>query len=779
MGAAPAETIRRPPATPGLPIEAVLPEVRRALGRGRALVLQAPPGAGKTTCVPLALLDEPWLGAGRIVLLEPRRLAARAAAARMAALLGEAVGETVGYRIRLDSKVGPRTRIEVVTEGILTRRLQSDPALSGVGAVLFDEFHERSLHADLGLALCLEAQAALRPDLRLVAMSATLDGEPVARLMGGAPVVTGVGRAHAVETRYAEPAPGRRFEDHVAATARRALAEAADGDVLVFLPGEAEIRRVLARLEECGLGPEVLLAPLFGALPRTAQDAALAPAPPGRRKVVLATAIAETSLTIEGVRVVVDGGLARAPRFDPRTGMTRLETVRVSQASADQRRGRAGRLGPGVCYRLWREAEHRLLPPFSPPEIVQADLAPLALELAAWGAADPADLAWLDPPPAAAFAQACGLLAWLGAVDEAGRIKPHGRRMAELPLHPRLAHMVLTAIPHGLGGLACDVAALLADRDVLRGPGAREADLRTRLAALADPRGEGGVDRGARQRAVAAARQWRRRLGLGTEPGNPARAGAVLALAYPDRIAQRRSAAGHYRLRNGRGAVLPPEDPLASADWLAVADLDDAGRDARIHLAAPLDRAEVDALFGDAVAAADEVWWDDAAEGVAARRRHRLGALVLRDEPLADPPPERVAAALLDLVRTRGPDALPWTPALRQWRARVMLLRTAGAPPGDWPDLSDAALLEGLDDWLGPYLHGLPRRRPWAALDLGAALRGLLSWPQQRALDEAAPTHLTVPSGSRLALDYTAPEGPVLAVKPNLNTAFRKILSHQ
>jgi len=422
MGAAPAETIRRPPATPGLPIEAVLPEVRRALGRGRALVLQAPPGAGKTTCVPLALLDEPWLGAGRIVLLEPRRLAARAAAARMAALLGEAVGETVGYRIRLDSKVGPRTRIEVVTEGILTRRLQSDPALSGVGAVLFDEFHERSLHADLGLALCLEAQAALRPDLRLVAMSATLDGEPVARLMGGAPVVTGVGRAHAVETRYAEPAPGRRFEDHVAATARRALAEAADGDVLVFLPGEAEIRRVLARLEECGLGPEVLLAPLFGALPRTAQDAALAPAPPGRRKVVLATAIAETSLTIEGVRVVVDGGLARAPRFDPRTGMTRLETVRVSQASADQRRGRAGRLGPGVCYRLWREAEHRLLPPFSPPEIVQADLAPLALELAAWGAADPADLAWLDPPPAAAFAQACGLLPWLGAGDGAGGV---------------------------------------------------------------------------------------------------------------------------------------------------------------------------------------------------------------------------------------------------------------------------------------------------------------------------------------------------------------------
>ncbi len=760
----PAERLS-PPAMTGLPIDAVLPQVRRALADGCTLVLQAPPGAGKTTRVPLALLDEPWLDGGRIVVLEPRRLAARAAAAHMAALLGEPIGETVGYRIRLDSRVGPRTRIEVVTEGILTRRLQADPALSGIAAVLFDEFHERSLHADLGLALCLEAQAALRPDLRLVAMSATLDGEPLARLMGGAPIVTSTGRAHPVETRYTEPPGGRRFEDHVAASVLGALAEAAAGDVLAFLPGAAEIRRVLARLEERGSGPGILLAPLYGALPRTAQDAAIVPAPPGRRKVVLATDIAETSLTIEGVRVVVDGGLARAPRFDPRTGMTRLETVRVSQASADQRRGRAGRLGPGVCYRLWHEAEHRLLPPFTPPEIMHADLAPLALELAAWGAADPAGLAWLDPPPAAAFAQARGLLAWLGALDTDGRITPHGRRMAGLALHPRLAHMVLAAAEHGLGGLACDVAALLADRDVLRGADARDADLRTRLAALADPRGEGGVDRSARQQALTAARQWRRRLGLGTEPGDPARAGAVLALAYPDRVAQRRSAAGQFRLRNGRGAVLPPHDPLAAADWLAVADLDDAGRDARIFLAASLDRAEVEALFGESVTTADDVWWDEAAQSVAARRRHRLGALVSRDEPLADPPPERVARALLDRVRSHGLEVLPWTKALSQWQARVMLLRAVEAPPRDWPDVSDAALLDGLDDWLAPYLPGLPRRRPWPALDLGAALRGLLSWSRQRALDEAAPTHLTVPSGSRHALDYAAPDGPVLAVK--------------
>ncbi|OHC83165.1 MAG: ATP-dependent helicase HrpB, partial [Rhodospirillales bacterium RIFCSPLOWO2_12_FULL_67_15] len=525
-----------------LPIEAALPAIRAALAGGNGLVVQAPPGAGKTTRIPLALLDEGWLAGRRIVMLEPRRLAARMAAGRMAATLGEGVGETVGYRIRFDSRVGPRTRVEVVTEGVLTRMLRDDPSLRPYGLIIFDEFHERSLHADLGLALALESRAVLRSDLRLLVMSATVEGGPVAKLMGGAPVVTAEGRAHAVETRWLGK-PAGRFEEAVARAVAKVLAAEA-GDVLVFLPGAAEIRRLQALLREEPACAGVHLAPLLGEIAQAEQDRALRPSPPGERKVVLATSIAETSLTIEGVRVVIDGGLMRRPRFDPASGMGRLVTLPVSRAAADQRRGRAGRLGPGVCYRLWAEVEERGLVPFTAPEILEADLAPLALDLAAWGTADPASLSWLDPPPEAAWHEARELLFRLGALENDGRLSDHGRAMAALPLHPRLAHMIVHAQGLNCGGLACDLAALLGERDILRAKGsARNADARIRVAALRGDEPPSGfeADRGVRQRARAAAQEWRRRLKVRQDDGDVTDdTGVLIALAYPDRIARRR-----------------------------------------------------------------------------------------------------------------------------------------------------------------------------------------------------------------------------------------------
>lgn len=711
-----------------LPVEEALPRLRAALRESGAAVLQAPPGAGKTTRVPLALLDESWLGGRKIVMLEPRRLAARGAAHRMASLLGERVGETVGYRMRLDTKVGPRTRIEVVTEGILVRRLQRDPGLEDVGLLVFDEFHERSLEADLGLALALEAKRALREDLRLLVMSATLDGEPVAALLDGAPIVTSEGRAFPVETRWVDPAPWRTIEDAVAATVRRALGES-EGDVLVFLPGGREIRRVAERLADLDL-----VLPLYGDLPQAAQDAAIRPDSHGRRKIVLATSIAETSLTIEGVRVVVDSGLARVPRFDPRTGMTRLETVKASRAAADQRRGRAGRLAPGVCWRLWTEREHRLRPAQSAPEIREADLAPLALELALWGTA-PEALAWLDPPPAAALAQARALLEELGALDEDFRITPHGRRIAGFGAHPRLAHMMVTA----RSATACAVAGFLSSREATRG---RETDLRHLL------------ERPGRE-AAEQARRWRRELGIGEDDAvDYGRVGAALALAYPDRIAQRRpGGGGRFRLAHGSGAFLDPADPLAAADYLAVAALDGAQREARIFLAAPLARGEIDEIFGDRLAETIEVAWDARAEAVVARRVTRLGDLVL-DEAPAEPPREAAAAAMLEGARQTG---LPWTPALRQLRARVAFLRELGE---DLPDLSDEAVIAALP----PYLDGITRKAQLERLDLARVLADMLGWEGSKRLDTLAPTHLPVPSGRSAALDYETGR-PVLAVK--------------
>ena len=753
-----------------LPVGEALPALERALADVGAAVLQAPPGAGKTTLVPLALLDAAWLEGKRMVMLAPRRLAARAAAGRMAEMLDEPVGATVGYRTRLDSRIGPATRIEVVTEGILVRLIQDDPALDGIGLVIFDEFHERSLDADLGLALALETRRHLRPELRLLVMSATLDGERVARLIGEAPVITSTGRSFPVALRYLERPPADRLEAAVAGAIRRALEEE-DGSLLVFLPGGAEIRRV-ERLAGEFAGAEAVIAPLYGDLPQAAQDEAIRPAPGGTRKIVLATPIAETSLTIEGIRIVIDSGLARAPRFDPVSGMTRLETVRISQASAEQRRGRAGRLAPGLCYRLWREAEQAQLRPFALPEILEADLAPLALQLARWGTRDPAALAWLDPPPEAAYAQAQELLRELEALDAAGRITAHGGDMAAIGLHPRLAHMVLVARRRGEGRLAAEIAALLGERDILKAaPGQRDADLRLRIELLRE-RGEArhlppglSLDRGAAERARQAARQLRRPLRLGAEKeAPPDGAGRLLAQAYPDRIAQRRpGSAGQFRLSNGRGAELPATDVLAGEEFLAAAELDGERRVARIFLAAPLTRAELEEDFAALIETVESIAWDSREQAVLARRQQVLFALVLKEEPVAQPPAERVAAAMLDGIRELGLAALPWRSEAEGLRRRVRFLRDIDSPSG-WPDWSDAALLAELAQWLGPYLGGITRRAQLDRLDLAGILGAGLSFEQRKALDRLAPTHVSVPSGSRLPLDY-AGEVPVLAVR--------------
>jgi len=750
--------------SPELPIAAVLPEIRDRLRDSTDLVISAAPGAGKTTGVPPALLDQPWSRDRRLILLEPRRLAARAAARRMAAMLGEAVGETVGYRMRLESRTGPKTRIEVVTEGILARQLQADPELSGVAAVLFDEFHERSLQADLALALCLDARQALRPDLRLVVMSATLDTERVTTLLGGlAPVVCDT-RSHPVTTRYLDgPRPERRdIETATERTVRRAHRETTGG-ILVFLPGEREIRRVEASLREDDLGAATDLLPLYGALPAAAQDAAIAPPPPGRRKVVLASAIAETSLTLSGIDTVVDSGFMRVPRFDPGSGMSRLETLRVTRASAEQRLGRAGRLGPGTCYRLWNVAEQRTLLPHRDAEILEADLAPLALDLAQWGVREASDLTWLDPPPAAALAQARDLLAALGALDDDGRLTGHGREMAGLALHPRLAHMVLCGRDLGLGALACDLAGVLGEGEILNlAPEHRSADLRRRLDALHDARDE-NTRRGPRGRALAMARRWRRQLGLGNERSPTDAAGRLIALAFPDRVARRRPGGpARFVMSSGRGGALRDEDPLAGEPFLALAHLDGAGRDARIHLAAPLGREDIEELFADRLRDEDHVAWDPREEAALAVHRRLLGDLVLAERPLKAPPPDLLGAAVCAGLRQLGLAVLPWTDGLRAWCDRVGF--AARHDDGGWPDLSDEALLADLETWLAPFLGGITRRGQFSRIDLAAALQAMLDWRLRQRLDELAPTHVIIPTGERRRIDY-GEATPVLAVK--------------
>ncbi|MDQ0511992.1 ATP-dependent helicase HrpB [Ancylobacter amanitiformis] len=741
-----------------LPIDDTLPALTAALRAGSSAVLVAPPGAGKTTRVPLALLDEPWVAGGKILVLEPRRIAARAAAERMALSLGEKAGERVGYRARFGSKVGRQTRIEVITEGIFTRMMLDDPELSDVAGVLFDEFHERSLDADLGLALALDCQSALREDLRILVMSATLDGARVAALLKGAPVIESLGRAFPVETRYLGRDPREPIERQMAGAIQRALA-AAPGSILAFLPGAAEIRRTERALREAVRDPTVDIDPLYGALPPAEQDRAIAPALPGRRKVVLATSIAETSLTIEGVRLVVDSGLARVPRFEPDVGLTRLETVRVSRAGADQRRGRAGRTEPGLCWRLWSEPETASLPAFATPEILAADLSRLMLDLAMWGVRDPATLAFLDPPPAAAITEARALLVALGALDTDGQVSERGRAMARLPLEPRLARMVIDGARRGAGDVAALIAAIVSER----GLGGDAPDLLHRLDDLRRDRSRRADE--ARRLAGRWAEEGERaagRLPSRNKADMPSPA-VLLALAFPDRLGRSRGDGSRFVLANGRGARLDPASPLARARFLSIAELTGTADEARILLAAELDEAQLEAEFGAAITERTETGFDAASGALRARRVRRLGSLVLaeRTAPVSAGP--EAARALADAAAARGLERLPWSDHQRQLLDRVRFLHASA--PGIWPDLSADTLAATVEAWLAPALEGLTALGQIDADRLGRALAGLLPWELARRLEEDAPTHFEVPTGSRLPIDYAGEGGPTLAVR--------------
>ncbi|MBA4803273.1 MAG: ATP-dependent helicase HrpB [Brevundimonas sp.] len=730
-----------------LPIHAVLEPLKSALADWPAVVLAAPPGAGKTTVVPLALLDQPWLADGKVLVLEPRRLAARAAADRMAATLGERAGETVGYRTRLQSRIGPATRIEVITEGVFTRMILDDPGLEGVGAVLFDEFHERSLDADLGLALARESQQLLRDDLRLLVMSATLDIAGVSRLLADAsgqtaPVIEAEGRMFPVETRHLGRNPAERFEEAMARAIRQALAEEG-GSILAFFPGQGEIHRT-ARLLADRLPGDVDLAPLYGALDKAEQDRAVEPASPGRRKVVLATSVAETSLTIEGVRVVIDGGLSRVPRFDPASGLTRLATVRVSRSSAEQRRGRAGRTQPGVCYRLWDEEQTRGLVPHQRPEILEADLTAFALDLARWGARAPDSLALLDPPPAGAFAEARNVLARLGALDAEGALTGHGRRLTGIALPPRLAHMVAAASDQGDALMGARIAAVLSEP----GLGGTDVDLRERLRAL-------DRDRSPRARdALKLADRWARSAGAGQ--GGEVDPGALLAEAFPERVARARGKPGEVRLASGRGAFMDPHEPLAREPWLAAAELGGGDARDRIRLAAPVDLVDLE----HRIEVEDRLSREPSGR-MTLKRVRRIGAIVVDEKEMGRPDRAAVTAALEAEVERDGLNGLRWGERAAALRARLAFLRTLDDA---WPDVSDAGLFAARDAWLRPLLAEAQALDaiPDAALEQG--LRALVPWDRQRALDELAPARLQTPLGSA-AIDYAAEGGPRVDIR--------------
>jgi len=736
----------------GLPIDAALPALRTALANRNAAVLVAPPGAGKTTRVPLVLLEESWAKNKKILVLEPRRLAARAAATRMAVTLGEQVGDTVGLRVRFGSRVTKRTRIEVVTEGVFTRLVIDDPSLEGVAAVLFDEFHERSLDADLGLALARDSQQALRPDLKLLVMSATLDSARVAALLGDAPAIESEGRAFPVETRYLGRDPRAPIERQVTEALERALRTEA-GSLLVFLPGAGEIRRTESLLKERINDTAVDIVALYGALDACEQDRAISPAPPGRRKVVLATSIAETSLTIEGVRVVIDSGLSRVPRYEPDVGITRLETVRVSRAAADQRRGRAGRVEPGVCYRLWDEPQTASLEAYTRPEILSADLSSFMLDLAQWGVSDPGKLAFLDPPPRAALAEAKTLLAELGAIDSDGRITEEGRKLRALPLPPRLARMVVDAAAEGAGELAAGIAAVVTER----GLGGDDVDLRHRLDNFRRDRSKRADD------ARAMVRRWAETAG-GKAAASEHSPGSLLALAYPDRIAKNRGAGGgSFLLANGRGGNVDPASPLAREPYLAVAELTGAAAASRIVLAAAITLGEIEAQFAGQIEEDEAITFEAASASLRSRRIRKLRALMLSERTLPVAPGAAAAKLLAEGAAGLGMAKLPWSKAQLQFRDRVNFLRRAEGD--EWPDLSDRALARTATDWLAPFLDGKTALSQVVADDLAAALDVLVPWNLRQRLNAEAPTHFMAPSGSNVPIDYEGEEGPKLAIR--------------
>ncbi len=736
-----------------LPIDAVLDDLARTLAAHNAAVLVAPPGAGKTTRVPLALLDEPWAKGKKIIVLEPRRIAARASADRMARTLGERAGDTVGYRVRFGSKISRATRIEVVTEGIFSRQILNDPELSGVAAVLFDEFHERSLEADLGLALARDAQTGLREDLRILVMSATLDGARVAKLLGDAPVVESEGRAFPVETRYLGRKPDVQLERQMADSIAQAL-RADPGSVLAFLPGAAEIRRTQNFLEERVHDASTEIVPLFGALDASVQDRAIAPPPKGTRKVVLATSIAETSLTIEGVRIVVDSGLSRVPRYEPDIALTRLETIRASRAAVDQRRGRAGRTEPGVCYRLWDEPQTASFAAYTQPEILSADLSSLVLDLAQWGVTDPAKLSFLDPPPAPALKEAKSLLHELGALDADGRITTEGKRLRALALPPRLARMIVDSDRLGAGEPAAEIAAVLTER----GLGGDSVDLDHRLDQFRRDRAQRASS--ARDMArrwasqVASAKSSRAEVDLST--------GVMLAFAFPDRVAKNRGN-GSFVLANGRGAAVEQTSALARASYIAVGELTGTAAAGRILLAAPITEGEIEAQFGDHIETSDEISFDRAALALRARRRKTLHAITLSEAPLTLSPSADTARIFADGLIAAGLDRLPWSKAAKQWRDRVMFLRKAEGE--SWPDLSDDALAANAADWLVPALYDKTSLKDVASDDLSEALQTLLPWELRARLEREAPTHFEAPTGTMLAIDYEAEQGPTIAVR--------------
>jgi ATP-dependent helicase HrpB len=746
-----------------LPIDAVLDELAGTLAKHNAAVLVAPPGAGKTTRVPLALLDEPWTRGKKIIVLEPRRIAARASAERMAQTLGERVGETVGYRVRFGSKVSRATRIEVVTEGIFSRQILDDPELSGVAAVLFDEFHERSLDADLGLALARDAQTGLREDLRILVMSATLDGARVARLLGDAPVIASEGRAFPVETRYlgrkADAPLERQMADAIAAALR-----ADPGSVLAFLPGAAEIRRTQNLLGERVHDASIEIVPLFGALDAAVQDRAIAPAPKGHRKVVLATSIAETSLTIEGVRIVVDSGMARVPRYEPDIGLTRLETVRASRAAVDQRRGRAGRTEPGVCYRLWDEPQTASLAAYTQPEILSADLSSLVLDLAQWGVSDPTTLAFLDSPPAPALKEAKNLLRELGALDADGRITAEGKSLRALALPPRLARMIVDSHRSGAGEEAAEIAAVLTER----GLGGDSVDLDARLDQFRrdrSPRASSARSLAQRWASQVAASENATATALpshGKGPEGELTTGVMLAFAFPDRVARNRGN-GSFVLANGRGAAVDQTSALARAPYIAVAELTGTAAQGRILLATPITQSEIEQHFTDQIETADEISFDRSALALRARRKKTLHAITLSEAPLALQPSAETARVLADGLVALGVDRLPWSKPTKQWRDRVMFLRAAEGEP--WPDLSDEALAEQREMWLLPALYDKTSLKEFSPGDLSDALMTLLPWELRARLEREAPTHFEAPTGTMLAIDYEAEQGPTIAVR--------------